>query len=64
MSKENDVILPTAQAQAQGIGAITENLNIFKKRWLGQSFHMAEDIGTLGNSEPWTREEVIAEIQR
>ena len=64
VSKENDVILPTARAQAQGISAITENLDVYKKRWLGQSFHTAEDIGTLGNCEPWTREEVVAEIQR
>ena len=49
--KENNVILPTAQAQAQGISAITENLNIYKKRWLGQSFYTAEDISTLGSCE-------------
>ena len=59
-SDENDVILPSEEAQAQNIDARQENLALFKKRWAGNGFTDASLAPT--KMAGWTKEDLIQEI--
>ena len=63
-SKENDVVFPTAQAQAEGIDAMAENLAILRKRWSGQPFQIPAHDPSQQPIEAWTVEDVAAEIEQ
>lgn len=64
-SRENGVVLPTAEAQAKGLDAVTENLDRLKERWMGRPFQARED--SWQEDQPsllalWTRDEVKEEV--
>ncbi|KAE9379804.1 hypothetical protein N431DRAFT_310855, partial [Stipitochalara longipes BDJ] len=62
-SKENDVILPTDEAQSRGMDAAAENVAIFRKRWSGTPFQIP--LAQVGADEMvgFTIEEVVEEIR-
>lgn len=61
-SKENDVVFPTARAQARGIDAMAENLALLKDRWSGHPFQRPADTTPAEPIQGWTTEEVVSEI--
>lgn len=63
-SKENDVIFPTSRAQALGIDAVTENLTVFKKRWLGRGGRQKHLARGDSSGRRWTTEQVVEEIRK
>lgn len=66
LSKENNVITPTPNAQNAGIDATTENLEMLKKRWCGRPFQPLSSQSRHNRVDllqEWTREQVVAEIE-
>jgi hypothetical protein len=62
-SRENDVIMPTARAQEQGIDAMAENLQMFRERYQGRACPQVPAGQVLGSGF-LTVEDIIEEITR
>jgi hypothetical protein len=62
-SKENDVIMPTARAQEQGIDAMMENIQMFETRYLGRECPSVP-LGEVLDLDFLAREKIIDEIDR
>ena len=62
-SKENDIIFPTPEAISKGLDAAAENLAILQERWSGRPFRPPPGQPGQGSINPWTREQIIEEIQ-
>jgi hypothetical protein len=53
------VILPTIEAQSQGMDAATENLAIFQDRWSGRAFQASRSRARNDEESWWTTEQVV-----
>ena len=62
-SKENEIIFPTPEAVSKGLDAAAENLAILQERWSGRPFRPLPVQPGQGNIHPWTREQIVEEIQ-